>query len=489
MHPIFLVSAGCMTICKRIVAYQKPNTRKVSFLPAELNFDALDWETRLSHALNALAKTQEKFLQDYWDVNGHPTRYSFNGEDETPFPNDDYTLVYNDALVAKKTREKDYYRPLVEALAPVRSLLRVHPALTYILKMQLGPEAFQVGIGSGQTYTGIAQIISGLMARQYHRPDKKFLKTAQELNSLLSLSSRHKISPLKNDLDLGLDVDLFYGAKLTEKYDLGGGYFIAPFEELREYIEPSWFQDRAPDQVKARDLDLFFGIAAPFRWKPEIRHVHSHPPNRRPRDVPPLFHRVAAEFAELLSVELECPITWVYDFPSAIPKTSSQILGQYHGVTSAKAGGFVGNFRDPFRKRDPASRDHILHAVELFSRKNETDYASIAPLLHRLAEAHRTFGRLAKEDRILDLAIIFERYFPEKNTYKDKLSLNVSNVLGGSTEEKAQISADIKHVYNVRNAIVHGGKKDGDAELLLEIDQALENGFRYARALLLNSIS
>ena len=96
---------------------------------------------------------------------------------------------------------------------------------------------------------------------------------------------------------------------------------------------------------------------------------------------------------------------------------------------------------------------------------------------------------MAKEDRILDLAIIFERYFPEKNTYKDKLSLNVSNVLGGSTEEKAQISADIKHVYNVRNAIVHGGKKDGDAELLLEIDQALENGFRYARALLLNSIS
>lgn len=458
-------------------------------MPVKANFDAIDWDNRLSNALRALAKTQDKFLQDYWNVNGYPTRYSVNGKDETPFPNDDYISVYNDALSAKAVDEREYYKPLIEALAPVRSLLRVHPALASILKMQLGPEAVQVGIGNGQTYTGIAQIVSGLMARQHHRPDKKFLKTAEELNSLLSLSSRHRISPLENDLDLGLDVDLFYGAKLTERYDLGGGFFIAPFDELREYIEPNWFQDRAPDQVKARDLDLFFGIAASFRWKPEVRHIHSHPPDERPRDVPPLFHRVAAEFAELLSVELECPIKWVYDFPGAIRKTSSQLLGQYHGVTSAKAGEFVGNFHDPFRRRDPANRDRILHAVKLFSRKSETDYATLAPLLHRLADAHRTFGRFAKEDRILDLAIIFERFFPNQKTYKNELSLNISNLLGGSNEENAQIRADIEHFYRIRNAIIHGGKQGSDAELLLEIDQALENGFRYARALLLNSIS
>jgi hypothetical protein len=458
-------------------------------LPTEPIFDALDWEDRLSHALNALAKTQEKFLQDYWNANGYPTRYSFNGKDETPFPRDDYSLVYNDALVAKKTEEREYYRSLVEALAPVRSLLRVHPAFTSILKMELGPEAVQVGIGNGATYTGIEQILSGLMARQYDRPEKKFLRTAQEFNSLLSLASQHKVSPLENDLDLGLDVDLFYGARIAEKYDLGNGYFIAPFTEFRDFVEPTWFQDRAPDQVKARDLELFFCIAAPFRWKPEIRHVHAHPPDKRPRDVPLLFHRVAAEFAELLSVVLECPITWVYDFPSAISKTSSQLLGQHHGVTSAKAGEFVGKFHDPFRKQYPASPDRIQHAVELFSRKSETDYATIAPLLHRLAEAQRTFGRFAKEDRILDLAIIFERFFPNQKTYKKELSLYVSSLLGGSVEDTARISIDVEQFYRIRSAIIHGGKQGGDGELLLKIDQALENGFRYARALLLNSIT
>ena len=127
--------------------------------------------------------------------------------------------------------------------------------------------------------------------------------------------------------------------------------------------------------------------------------------------------------------------------------------------------------------------------MELFSRKSKTNYATIAPLIHRLAEAQRTFGRFAKEDRILDLAIIFERYFPNDTTYKNKLSQNVSSLLGGSDEENAQISEDISRFYMTRNAIVHGAKKKGDAELLQEIDQALENGFKYARALLLNSIT
>ena len=382
------------------------------------DFDATDWEARLSNALNALAKTQEIFLRDFWDANGYPTQYSFNGKDETPFPSDAYSEVYDNALVASTSKDREYYKPLVEALAPVRSLLRVHPAFASILKMQLGPEAVRVSIGNGETYTGIAQLISGLMARQYDRPDKEFLRTAQELNSLLSLSSLQKTSPLKNDLDLGLDVDLFYGARIAEKYDLGDGYFIAPFDEFRDYVEPKWFEDRAPDQVKARDLELFFGIAAPFRWKPEFCHVHAPLVDKPTRDVQPLFHRVAAEFAELLSVVLECPITWVYDFPGAISKTSSQLLGQHHGVTSANAGEFVGKFQDPFKKQEPASSDRILHAVDMFSRKSKTNYPTIAPLIHRLAEAQRTFGRFAKEDRILDLAIVFERYFPEEKTYK-----------------------------------------------------------------------
>ncbi|MGC3940567.1 hypothetical protein ACOTTU_22430 [Roseobacter sp. EG26] len=171
-----------------------------------------------------------------------------------------------------------------------------------------------------------------------------------------------------------------------------------------------------------------------------------------------------------------------------ISKTSSQLLGQNHGAGSARAGELVGKVHDPFRKQDPVSPDHIIRAIELFSRKSDTNYAARAPLLHRLAEAQRTFGRFAKEDRILDLVIIFERYSPEEKTCKNELSLNISNLLGQTTEESAQISEGVEHYYKVRNAIVHGCKKEGDSDLLLEIDLALGNGFRFARTLLLNSI-
>lgn len=214
------------------------------------DFDPSDWETRLSDALRALAKTQISFMEDYWNANGFPTQYSFNGKDETPFPTYDYYRVYEAALTAKTSKDKEHYTPLAEALAPLRSLLRVHPAFATVLKMKLGPEAVQVGIINGQSYTSIAQFISGFMARQYYRPNKKFLWTAQEINSLLSLASRHNTSPLSNDLDLGYDIDLYYGAKIDKKYDQGGGLLVLPFSELREYIELIGLRTERPIKSK-----------------------------------------------------------------------------------------------------------------------------------------------------------------------------------------------------------------------------------------------
>jgi hypothetical protein len=453
------------------------------------NFDVTDWELRMSNALRALAKVQDGFLRDYWDSNGYPPQYSCNGKDDTPFPFDDYCHVYNDALTAKRSDQRRYYKPLVETLGPVRSLLRIHPAFAPILKMQLGPEAVHVGVLNGSTYTSVAQIVSGLMARQYYRSNKKFLNTAQELNSLLLLSSRQSSAPLSNDFDLGLDVDLFYGAEIPSKIELGKGYFIAPLSEFRDYIEPEWFRDRAPEQVKTGDLGLFFGIAAPFRWKPEIRHVHARIPDRRPRDAPPLFHRITAEFAELLSVVLRCPITWVYDFPGTVHKASTHLLGQHHKATSPRAGEFVGHFRDPFRKPEVANIELIQEAVILFSRKSETEYPTVAPLIHRFADTQRKFGRYAKEDQILDLAIIFERFSPEEKMRSKQLAKKVASTLGGSDADITKTEESFLHFYNIRSALIHGAKNDGDKKLLEEIDLALENGFRHARALLLKYLS
>ncbi|WP_420585018.1 hypothetical protein [Ruegeria sp.] len=120
--------------------------------------------------------------------------------------------------------------------------------------------------------------------------------------------------------------------------------------------------------------------------------------------------------------------------------------------------------------------DLIQEAVNLFSRKSETEYPTIAPLIHRLAEAQRTFGRYAKEDRILDLTIIFERYYPKENTRSKQLNKKVSSALGGSDAEITETEEAFRHFYKVRSAIIHGAKRESDKELLQEIDVALENG-------------
>lgn len=452
-------------------------------------FEANDWEERLSGALSALEKVQAQFLEGYWQTNGFPSQHSYNGRDETPFPFLDYVTVYGEAIAARSLEGKEFYKKLANGLQPVRSLLRLHPALTKPLKPHGAVEAMQVGIGDGQSYTRVTQIISGLMAQRHYYADTSFLEASKQLNSLLSLGSRHKVSPLESNLDLGFDIDLFHGIKIDKKYELGGGFILAPFDELRDFVEPSWFEDRAPDQVRSRDFELFFGVAAPFRWKAEFRHVNSARPNSRPRDVPLLFHRIAAEFAELLSVVLECPVTWVYDFQGTISKTSSQLLGQIHNRGSFTRGDFVGSSFSSFKKHDFADQDRVDEAIQLFSQKRDTNYPSIAPLLHRLAEAHRTHGRFAKEDRVIDLAIIFERFFPDRKTYKKELGRSISALLAESPAEQEKIKLDVEHIYEVRNALVHGAKEQRDQERLLEIDLALDNGFKLARALLLDALS
>lgn len=211
--------------------------------------------------------------------------------------------------------------------------------------------------------------------------------------------------------------------------------------------------------------------------------------NEPPRDVRPLFHRVSSEFAKLLSVVLKRPITWVCDFPGSVSKVSCQPLGQVHQNSVQRKGDFVGNYHNPFREHTAVNPEHILQAIELFSKKAETSYATIAPLIHRLSEAQRTFGRFAKEDRILGFSITFERFFPNEKTYKQKLSDNISIELATNEQEKAQTKKDIQHLYDIRNALIHGAKNVGDAELLRGIDVALTNGFAHARSLLLNSIA
>lgn len=71
----------------------------------------------------------------------------------------------------------------------------------------------------------------------------------------------------------------------------------------------------------------------------------------------------------------------------------------------------------------------------------------------------------------------------------DSGEAGLDQVIGGETIGLFAKRDGIQNVRRDQCEIIHGAKRESDKELLLEIDVALENGFRYARALLLNSIS
>ena len=119
-------------------------------------FNEKNWISRLSTALRQLSKTQGPFLEKYWQTNGYPTTYTYNGVDETPFPRDDLWHLYEDLRFNSRADPSDSYKPLRAAYDPVCGVLREHPCLSRVLGWQIGVAEFQVGILNGSSLTSLS---------------------------------------------------------------------------------------------------------------------------------------------------------------------------------------------------------------------------------------------------------------------------------------------------------------------------------------------
>ncbi|MEQ8658829.1 MAG: HEPN domain-containing protein [Hyphomicrobiales bacterium] len=107
-----------------------------------------------------------------------------------------------------------------------------------------------------------------------------------------------------------------------------------------------------------------------------------------------------------------------------------------------------------------------------------------------MAEAYGRDGRFGQHDRILDLAIVFERMFkpPKSEPISKFLQKETANLLGGTEEEKERIKCEVKHLYDVRSAIIHGPSDDRKTQLLREVEQAWVAGAELAREALLRKL-
>ena len=452
-------------------------------------FDEGLWKDRLADSLVGLSLAQKPFLHRYWHTHGFPTQVTFNGRDETPFPGDDLYIVYEDARHSARFGNAEYFSELKVALDPVRGVLRDHPAISRALGRQIGVDEIQIGILSSSRLTSLSHMIVGQMARNRAATREGFLRTASDLNALLSTSTIDRKPNRTEAINVGMDIALFYGIRINSEFDLGEGYSLVPLKLLDQYVDREWLRDVAPEHIELRRTEGVFAIVHRFWWRPKIRNRHSSIEGEH-KLPPPLFYRWVEEFGNLLAVTLGIRISWIMTFEGCISRVASDLLGQDHSPSSGRKGRSISHLFSAFTELKEADSEQITRAQVLFSRKGISAYAELAPVIYRLAEAYSRDGRFAAHDRVLDLAIVFERLFkPENRQISNFLQNETAKLLGQNEEEMARIKADVKHLYDVRSAIIHGPSDSRKCHLLTEVEKAWAVGANIAREALLNKLA
>lgn len=448
------------------------------------DFDQTDWAKRLSSSLANLERAQRPFLDWYFGPSGYP-RIVRNGRDETPYPSGAIQKLYDDALFEARYKNTEYFKKLKVAIDPVRGILRAHPTLSRALGRNLRRDEFQIGILNQTSMTTLSQLIVGLMRAQDEGARDPFLCPASDLNALLGHDDGCRNSALSG----GIDVAVFYGVCIDSVVELGEEYALLPFEQLSDYIEPEWLEEVAAQQVSWRRLEPVFGISRRFSWKPEFGGLHN-PPATKTWNPPPLFHRWAAEFANLLSVSLSQRVSRLATFEGCIPRRASGLLGSQHGSAQTLGGRSISHLFSAFDKIQPVDAVQIEAIKDLFARRRETEYPEMAAIIHRLAEAHRRDGRFSSEDRVLDLAIVFERLFkPRGRSIGRELEKAVAGFLAADEEEETAIREQMRHFYKVRSAIVHGPSNNNLSRLISQSGKVWKAGEPIARRALLKRIN
>ncbi|MFC4217201.1 HEPN domain-containing protein [Pseudophaeobacter arcticus] len=420
-----------------------------------MTYSLNSWCARLAPSLGHLAKVQEPFLEAYWKASSYPPRLSFNGKDETPFPKDDLAHLYDLARSATRSIEKKYYKPLREALDPVRGILRSHPTLARALGTRIGNDEFHVKILNGTSLTWLTQIVAGLLERAHAHGDGGFEKAANELGSVLDLSSTTLEIDVPNGLGLGYDLLLFHGPEIRNEFEIQEGLIVKPAAVLSDYLDREWIRDFVPEEMDRRDWRQIGAVVRPFHWRPVFRRKTDYREERP--SWPPRFEDDALTFLEILSIANQTPILPFMLMHGCVHRSAHSLLGLAHSQGGSQPIRQVGRRHDPFRAPPQLQNSSINLAKQAYIKRRDEEFERLAPIIHRLSEALARLGRFGANDQILDISQSLELMFrPKGGRISQKLQDGMAELLGVDETHKDDIRAAIKQFYDVRSAIVHG---------------------------------
>ena len=272
---------------------------------------------------------------------------------------------------------------------------------------------------------------------------------------------------------------LFWGLTLKERIDIADGMAIIPFEQVRAYVDERFVEELAPRGAGFHSWNSVGAVVMPFPWRPEFRGEGSI--EEAARGPTGLFFRDARIFLELLAVAHEAPVLRLAELNNCIDRSAGKLLGrQRHGpgfYRSWLAQGF-----DGFEVSPELAPKALAEAREAFDNRKSARHGKMASIVGRLAEALGRSGQYAAEDKVLDLVIALERTFkPKDGNISAQLQQGVADLLGSDDEAQSRLKKAVKHLYDVRSAIIHGPKDDRKRRLLEEKNKAFGAGFGLAR--------
>lgn len=434
------------------------------------------WCDRLGPALSQLAKVQAPFLEAFWQANSYPTSVSFNGVDETPFPKNDVADLYDLACLASRSAERKYYKPLREALDPVRGILRSHPSLARALENRIGNDEFHVRVVNGTSLTWLTQIVAGLLERAQNHGDGGYKKAANELGFILDLSLTTSEVDVSNGLDLGYDLLLFHGPEIRNEFEIQEGLLVKPAVDLSDYLDCEWIRDFVPEEMDRREWRQIGAVVRPFHWRPKLRRKHDY--REELPSWPPRFEDDALTFLEILSVANQTPILPFTLIHGCVHRSAHGLLGLAHSQGGSQPIRQVGRRHDPFRAPPKLQTSSIDLAKQAYSSRGNGEFERLEPVIHRLSEALARLGRFGANDRILDVSQSLELMFrPKGGGISRQLQDGMAELLGVDEDHNGDIRAAIKQLYDVRSAIVHGATDARRKRILEDRQGAFTSGF------------
>ena len=186
----------------------------------------------------------------------------------------------------------------------------------------------------------------------------------------------------------------------------------------------------------------------------------------------------ARSFLEVLAVAHGAAVLPVAMFNQYIDRSAARLLGRADRRGSFQRGRSAHGF-DGFEECPELSAEAFAEAREAFEMRLSVRYASMAPIIGRLAEALARDGRFAIADGIQDVANALERmYVLDEGKISRKLRNRAARYLGNDAESQEKIRAAVKEFYDTRSDIVHNRL---DKVTSKRIRAAFGTGFEIAR--------